>query len=291
MRVVDFDKLADARILADKLHFPESPRFASGEIYFVDGSAVRAVDLQGRSRKIADTPAPLCLGLQVEADGSIYVGGSFTRQIFRITDGRASVYADLSEASSSPVNELVRLPGGNLIVGTIGFNPLAGEPPAPGGLFIISPDGTVRKTGPDIIFTNGMILADNGATLFLSAFGARILRFNLRPDGEVVDWSEFPLHGDPPPSADGITRAADGRFWYGDMGLGAAVRCNEDGSPEVIVRSGKHHATSCLAFEAGGQEWLAITVTDHAPEPGLPNHQTGQVIAVPMASIIGTKSI
>lgn len=286
MRVVDFDKLDGAKVLADGLQFPESPRFALGEIYFVDGPAVRAVDLRGKQRKIADVPTSLCLGLQIESDGTIYVGGSFTRQVYRIVGGKTSVAADLSSVSRSPTNELVRLPSGDLIVGTIGFDPLAGEPPAPGGLYVVSKDGKIRKTGPDIVFTNGMVLADGGRTLYLSAGGTRILRFSLEPDGEVIDWTELPLQGDPPPVADGIAQAADGSFWYGDMGSGAAVRRGEDGFPDLIINTGKKHATACWAFEANGREWLVVTATDHGPEPGLPNRKTGSVLAVPMASVI-----
>lgn len=285
MRTVDLRSIGAAKVLADHLYFPESPRFTNGEVYFVDGSAVRAVDLQGRMRKLADLPTPLCLGLQIEPDGAIFVGGSVTRQAYRILDGKVSVVADLSQVSQSPTNELARLPSGDLIIGTIGFDPLAGEPPAAGGLFVVSKDGAVRKTGPDIVFTNGMILADGGATLFLSAGGSRIMRFNLRPDGEVVDWSELALKGDPPPSADGIARSADGAFWYGDMGTGAAVRVGDDGAPDLIVQTGKAHATACWTFETEGEEWLVITLTDHGPEPGFPNHGSGQVVAVPMAAL------
>lgn len=283
MRVIEFASLRGARTLAEGLHFPECPRFALGEIYFVDGPAVRAADLHGNSRKIADLPTPLCLGLQVEADGTIYVGGSRTRQVYRVSKGEVSVAADFSGVCRSPTNELVRLRNGAILVGEMGFDLSKGEAPQAGGFFVAAPDGRIRKTGPDVVFPNGMLLVDDGATLFVVGdMGRCILRLSLRPDGEVEESVAMPLRADPEASADGIARTTEGRFWYGDMAIGSAVRCDHAGVPDLAVKLGVQYATSCATFESDGEEWLAVTATDQGP---FDDRATGRLLSFPLAAV------
>jgi sugar lactone lactonase YvrE len=284
MHTLKFADLDRARVLADELFFPECPRFVRDEVYFVDGPAVRAVSLGGRIRTIADIPTPLCLGLQVGDDGEIYVGAAFDRKIYKIDGGAVTLAADLSGVISSPTNELVRLANGSMIVGDMGFNIMTDPAPRPGGLYLVAPDGTVTKTGPDIMFPNGMMLVDDGATLLVvGAMGASIYRLQLNADGKVQDYNEIALTAGA--SADGLAKARDGAFWYGDMALGAAVRHDPNGAPPVAILTGKPHATACAVFSDGREEWLAITIVVAHPTPENADKRTGQLLLAPMASV------
>ncbi len=292
-KTADFSKIPGHQVLADNLTFPESPRYARGEVYFSDGPAVRAVGLKSQVRTVAELPTPLCLGVQVAAAGTVYVCASFDRKIFRIADGDVAVAADLAEASSAPLNEFVLLPNGRILAASMGFDPIADGfgSPRSARLLLASPDGMVRETGPDMVFANGMVLRDDGRTLWvIESMAPSINRLSLDADGEVTDCTRLALHSEAGPMPDGLGMAADGSLWYADMNLGAVVLAGSDGSPAIIVDSGKQHVTSCLLFDADGQEWIVITATDLAPGEGDPAARTGQVLAAPLASLLATAS-
>jgi sugar lactone lactonase YvrE len=285
VREIDFEAIRGAKVLAKDLYFPECPRFVDGEIYLVDGPAVRAVSLKGDVRAVANVPAALCLGLQIEPDGSLYVGAAFERKIYKAVNGDVSEVADLSGVVDAPNNELVRLPNGALLVGNMGFNIMVDPEPKPGCLLLVSPDGQVKRTGPEIYFPNGMILLDGGKTLLVvGGRGTSVYRLQLAPSGEVISHEVLPLTD--AAAADGLGRAKDGSLWYGDMKLGAAVRPAPGGAPDIVVKTGKPHATACTVFEADGEEWLAITTVVSHPTPGNFDKRTGELLLAPLAAVL-----
>ncbi|WP_257555976.1 SMP-30/gluconolactonase/LRE family protein [Sphingobium sp. CFD-2] len=285
MRLLELAATRGARILAEGLFFPECPRFKGTEIIYVDGPLVRATSLAGVTRIVAALPAQLCLGLQITGD-DILVGGALERRIYRIAGDTVSLEQDLSSHSASPTNEFVRLPGGSMLVGRMGFNPILGEAPRAARLLLVTPDGDVRETGPELMFANGMMLVDGGAILLvMETFAQQIRRLSLSPYGEVLSDTVLPLVNDPSPEPDGFGLAADGGIWYADMHLGAVVHRGEDGKADLLLRTGKAHATSCVIFNAEEQEWIAITATDHPPAPEFAHLRTGQLIVVPLRAL------
>jgi sugar lactone lactonase YvrE len=287
MHSINFNDIPRARSLGKGYWFPECPRYFNGEVYLVDGPAVRAVDWSGTQRTVADIPATmLCLGLQVETNGDVYVGAPMDRKVFRVREGKVDLVADISGAVAAPNNELIRLPGGQFLLGNMGFNPMTEPEPKPGGLYLVSNDGSVRKTGPDIVFANGMLLTEDAASLYVVGDrGQSIYEVTLNKEGEAVDWTLHPLKCEPRASADGLGRARDGSFWYGDMLCGAAVSPGEDGSPRIMMHTGQAHATACTVFTHEGEEWLATTAVQY---PALPEHaheRTGRLIVAPLKEI------
>jgi sugar lactone lactonase YvrE len=288
MTIVDFNDLPSGRILADNLIFPECPRFHDGHIYIVDGPAVRRFDLAGNVGVAAQFPTMMLLGLQIEPDGTIYTGAAFDRTVHRAKDGKTDVVADLSAVVETPNNELVVLPGGEMLVGNMGFFILKGEAPVPSGLYRVAKDGSIARTGPDIVFPNGMVLLEGGRKLLVAGgLGAQVWTLDLAEDGKVIGSNVLDLTApDHTPHADGIAQAADGSLWYGDMHYGEAVQCNADGSQRIVIKGAMNHVTAVWLFEAEGQEWLAMTGLMAQAIPQSPEDFTARLAIAPVSQIL-----
>jgi sugar lactone lactonase YvrE len=287
MRVVDFKDVPGARSLGQGYWFPECPRYFDGEIFIVDGPAVRAVDWQGNQRTVADIPAKmLCLGLQVEQNGDIYVGAPMDRKVYKISGDVVTEVADISSVTEAPNNELVRLAGGEFILGNMGFNPMTDPEPKPGGLYRVSTTGEISQIGPAFPFANGMVLTPDAATLFVVGDrGQTIYEVALTPDGHATSWEAHQLSGDPRASADGIGLTRDGRLWYGDMLCGAVIRPDSEGARDIVLNTGKPHATACTVFDRDGEEWLAMTVCSYHATPEHAHERSGEILIAPLAAI------
>jgi SMP-30/Gluconolactonase/LRE-like region len=83
-------------------------------------------------------------------------------------DGSMVRHADLRGAAEHGWNEIVVDGRGNIYVNGIGFGFLAGEPPTPGIIALVTSDGTARKVADDLEFPNGMVITPDDATLIIS---------------------------------------------------------------------------------------------------------------------------
>jgi sugar lactone lactonase YvrE len=288
MKTVDFTILPGSRILAEDLIFPECPRFHEGKLYIVDGPAVRAFDLSGNRETVAQLPTMQLLGLQIEPDGTLYFGAAFDRTINKVSGGAVSQVADLSADIATPTNELVRLSSGNFLVGKMGFNILAGETPAAGGMNLVKPDGSVTPTGPEIFFPNGLVLLDGERSLLVVGdMGKRIYRLELDETGAVTGSSSIDLKDAVGPvAADGMALSRDGQIWYGDMHNGVAVQVSDDGTPQIVVRNAMNHVSAVWLFEVDGEEWLAMTGLMTMEMPQSPDQFSARLAIAPMAEIL-----
>jgi sugar lactone lactonase YvrE len=288
MKTVAFQALPGAKLLTDSLFFPECPRFHDGHVYIVDGPAVRRFDLAGNADTVVQLPTMMLLGLQIEPDGTIYTNDVFNRLVYRIRDGKPEVVADLSGAVSTPNNELVVLPSGEILVGNMGFNIAMGETPVPSGLYRVAKDGSAERTGPDIVFPNGMLLLEGGRTLLVAgSIEAQIYTLALSEDGAVTSSEMLQLSAEThSPHPDGIARAVDGSLWYGDMHQGLAVQCNADGSARLAIEGAMNHVSAVCLFEDEGQDWLAMTGLMTQALPASPEDFSGRLAVVPLADIL-----
>jgi sugar lactone lactonase YvrE len=288
LKTADFQLLPNARLLAQNLIFPECPRFHDGRIYIVDGPAVRRFDLVGNCETVVQLPTMMLLGLHIEQDGTIYTNDVFNRTVYRVRDGQAEIVADLSNVVTTPNNELVVLPGGEILVGNMGFNIVMGETPIASGLYRVGRDGSIVRTGPDIVFPNGMLLSDEGRTLdVVGSVHGQIFTLALNADGQVMssDVLQLTAH-DHAPHPDGIARASDGGLWYGDMQHGLAVLCNDDGSAQLAVKGAMNHISAVWLFETEGQEWLAMTGLMNQALPTSPDDFTARLTIAPVSEIL-----
>ena len=65
---------------------------------------------------------------------------------------------------------------------------MAGEPPAPGMIALITPDGTARQVADGIEFGNGMaITADDRTLIVAESYANRLTAFDIAPDGTLAE--------------------------------------------------------------------------------------------------------
>jgi sugar lactone lactonase YvrE len=120
---------------------------------------------------------------------------------------------------------------GNIYLNGIGLGFLAGEPPTPGIIALVTPDGAARKVAGDLEFPNGMVITPDDSTLIISeSFAGRLTAFDIAADGSLSNrraWAE----GLGP---DGICMDADGAVWVETADT--REHTGRDDAPEAVVR-------------------------------------------------------
>ena len=269
----------EPRLLLNGLAFPESPRWHGGRLWFADWGAgeVISTDLEGRREVEARvTSFPMCIDHL--PDGRLLIVASGDQRILRRgRDGSLVTHADLAAVSDHPWNDIVVDGRGNAYVNNIGFEFPEGEF-APGSLWMIGPDGSIRPAADDLAFPNGMAVTPDGATLIVAeSYGSRLTAFDIEVDGSLSNrrvWAD--VEGNP----DGICLDAEGAVWFADVGRQRCVRVREGGEVLDVIDLDR----GCFACALGGpdgrtlfvvaNEWGAASGTD----AGGP---MGQVLTVP----------
>lgn len=221
-------------ILVPDLVFPEALRVQDGRLWFVD-----MYDGKLMSVGIGDTgPGDLKCHHASESDlgGVVLPAGAPplvvdkpARQILRIgAGGGADLFADLTRLGSSRLNEMILLPGGDLVVGEYGFD-LRRESPRPGNLYRVDGQGRANTFFEELAFPNGMVLSADHRSLFVAeTMGQRITRLTLSGDGQSVV-SRRPLIEFEKGGPDGLAVDEEDRIWAAMIGQPSLVRITHDG--------------------------------------------------------------
>jgi sugar lactone lactonase YvrE len=261
------------RILLEGLQVGESPRWHEGRLWFAHWGAgeVCAVDLDGRLETIARTTAKLPISLAFLPDGRLV-----------IVDGRRLVtrsgetYAELDGGA----NEIVVDGRGNAYVNGAGFDLMAGEAPKPGGIWLVTPDGAVRRVAAELQFPNGMAITPDGGTLIVAeSYAARLTAFTIEPDGSLSGrrvWA--PVDGPP----DGICLDADGACWYADVPNRRCVRVREGGAVLDTVQLDR----GCFACMLRGSTLFVLAAEWNGPERMFAGPPSG-IVAMVEAPAVG----
>ena len=218
----------EVRMLLTGRGLVESPRWHGDRLYFSDWSAgeVVAVDLAGHSEVIARVDSlPLCTAWL--PDGRLLIVSSPDgRLLRREPDGSLATHADLGTPGW---NDIVADGRGNAYVNRAGFNPMAGEEFAPGSVFLVTADGSVREAAGDIAFPNGMaVTADNSTLIVADSYGHRLVAFDIGADGGLSGRRVWADLGTGVP--DGICTDAQNAVWYADVPGRRCVRVAEGGA-------------------------------------------------------------
>jgi sugar lactone lactonase YvrE len=206
----------------------ESPRWHGGRLYFSDWSAgeVLAVDLEGRSAVVARVKSlPLCTtGLP---GGGLVIVSSQEGLLLRLeADGSLVTHANLGRPGW---NDIVADGRGNIYVNGPGFNPMAGEAFRPGGVSLVTPDGSVRPAADDIAFPNGMaVTADNATLIVADSYRHQLVGFDIARDGSLSGRRVWADLGEAAP--DGICADAENAVWYAEVPGKRCVRVAEGGA-------------------------------------------------------------
>jgi sugar lactone lactonase YvrE len=198
------------RVLVEGLAVVESGRWHDDRLWFSHWGAneLLAVDLEGRLEHMADAPDGLGWSADWLPDGRLLVTGpELTRYE---ADGTAVRHTDLSAVAPLGVSEIVVDGRGNIYLNEIGFDFLGGEPPGPGTIILVTPDGSARRVADGISFPNGMVVTPDNSTLIVSeSFTGTLLAFEIEDDGSLAGRRAWAKGVAP----DGITLDAEGAIW------------------------------------------------------------------------------
>jgi hypothetical protein len=145
--------MPEPRILLSGLGIPESPRWHGGRLWFcnwIDRQVV-AADMDGTAEvMLTRDPASHSMGYSIDwlPDGRLLTTGDKVRR--QEPDGSMVVHAE------QRASEIVVDAGGNAYVNGADFDFVAGAPPKPGYIKLVTPDGQLRQVAGDLQFPNGM---------------------------------------------------------------------------------------------------------------------------------------
>jgi sugar lactone lactonase YvrE len=256
-------------ILVDDLRFPEGCRWHDGRLWFSDmhSGVVYSADADGGDLRTVMTIDDRPSGMDWLPDGSVVVSGMLTRKVYRAAPGgEVSVYADLSEATPYPINDLIRLPSGQLVVGGFGYDLYVVEPvAAPGPLFGVREDGTWTVLADDLVFPNGMVLLSTGELIVAETFGGRLTAYDVDGAGVLSNkrvWAELPEGATP----DGLcVDSADG-VWVSSIVQQEFLRVTAGGTVTETIALGDRLAVDCVLGGADGRTLYLATANSWAPE-------------------------
>jgi sugar lactone lactonase YvrE len=193
-------------------------------------------------------------------------------------DGSLVRHAVLDEASKAHWNEIVIDGRGNAYVNDVGFDLAGGDPPAPGRIALLTPDGLLRQVADGLGFPNGMaVTADNSTLICAESYGQRLTAFDIAADGSLCNqrvWAD--LAGAAP---DGICADAEGAVWYADVPNKRCVRVGEGGKVLQTIELD----LGCFACMLGGdaRTTLFMVVREwRGPATMASNERVGQVLSV-----------
>jgi sugar lactone lactonase YvrE len=218
--------MPEPKVLLTGLGIPESPRWHQGRLWFcnwIDRQVV-AVGLDGKPEvMLTRDPGSHPMGYSIDwlPDGRLLVTGDKLRR--QEPDGSMAVHA------GQPANEIVVDGRGNIYLNGADFNFVAGAPPRPGYIKLVTPDGQLRQVAGDIQFPNGMVITPGNRTLIISeSFAGRLTAFDIDADGSLSSRRVFADGVGP----DGICLDAEGAVW---TGAGFSLARVADGG-EVLQR-------------------------------------------------------
>jgi sugar lactone lactonase YvrE len=153
---------------------------------------------------------------------------------------------------------------GNAYVGNFGFDFVGGEALRPTTLALVRPDGDSEVVASDLLFPNGSVITDDGATLIVGeSFGARFSAFDIRRDATLGPgrvWAEVP--GTAP---DGCTIDAENGIWFSDALGKQVVRALEGGDISATVPT-PSNTYACMLGGDDGRTLYVLTSDSSAPD-------------------------
>ena len=251
-------KLAIAPFV-DGFAFLEGPRWHRGRLWLSDmwGLAVWALRADGAREKIIDVPQRPS-GIGFLPDGTPLVVSMADRRLYRIRSGALELHADLSRLASGDVNDLLVDPQGRAYAGNFGYDILRGEAPRPTDLLLVTPDGVARVVARDLVFPNGMVLADGGRTLVVAeTFAHRLSAFDVAADGALSGRREFAALGEYTP--DGICLDRARGIWVAAFEQGEFLRVEEGGKITHAIDAGGRRAVACQLGGEDGRTLFCLT--------------------------------
>ncbi|MEM7101430.1 MAG: SMP-30/gluconolactonase/LRE family protein [Pseudomonadota bacterium] len=239
--------------------FGEGPRWHNGNLWFSDtiGQAVYRLSGNGELElvtKIPDMPS----GLGFLEDGRLVVVGMTTRTLYAWDDHALTTYADLSEFTPFPINDMVVDTSGNAFVGGWGYDMLGGAEPAPAELIHIGSDGSKHLCSDGLSFPNGCVVTPDQTTLIVAeSQGQRLTRYSIQEaklSARAV-WAALPNR-----VPDGICQDEAGGIWAASPETKEVIRVLEGGEVTHLIKT-ERKPYACALGGAEGKT-LFVMVAD-----------------------------
>ena len=275
--------MPEPKILLSGLGIPESPRWHGGRLWFcnwIDRQVVAAAMDGTAEVMLTRDPGSHSMGYSIDwlPDGRLLTTGDMVR--CHEPDGSMVVHAE------QRASEIVVDAHGNAYVNGADFDFVAGAPPKPGYIKLVTPGGQVRQVAGDIQFPNGMVITPDGRTLIIAeSFAGQLTAFDIEPDGGLSGRRVF-AEGLAP---DGITMDAEGAVWVQTGGF-SVVRVAEGG--EILQRVELEENRAPFALMLGGPDRRTLFIctaewhlaADHVAnlERLATGPRTGNILALPV---------
>ncbi|MBO0770877.1 MAG: SMP-30/gluconolactonase/LRE family protein [Actinobacteria bacterium] len=275
--------MPEPELLLGGLGIPESGRWHEGRLWFCNwiGRQVVAVGMDGTPEVMATRdPASHPMGYSIDwlPDGRLLTTGDKLRR--HEPDG------SLITVAEQHANEIVVDGRGNIYLNGADFDFVAGAPPEPGYIKLVTPDGELRQVAGDIQFPNGMVITPDDRTLIISeSFAGQLTAFDIGADGGLSNRRVF-ADGIAP---DGICLDAEGAVWT-SAGMSSVVRVAEGGRILERVGLGENRAPFSLMLGGPDRRTLFILTAEWRPADDhvvnldrLTNGpRTGQILTLPV---------
>lgn len=273
------------RTVIDGLAFAEGLRWCNSELWFSDMHAgeVHAWSPAdgGTDRVVALVPGSPS-GLGWTPDGDLLVVSMNDRRLLRLhsADPAATpvLVADLSDYTPHPINDMIVDRRGRAYIGSFGFDLHGQGELQPSVVISVDPDGSHRVAADDLLFPNGMVIADDGdgeALVVAESFGGRLTAFTIQPDGSLVDrrvWATLPEGVSP----DGICLDPEGTIWVASPTSRECLRVLRGGTVAERVSTGERMSIACALGGDDGRD-LYIATSAHLSPSGSAQHRDGRI--------------
>ncbi len=268
--------------LLDGLVFPEGLRWHQGRLWLSDMYAGRVltVDLDGAVEEVAEVPGRPS-GLGFLPDGTPLAVSMEDHRLLALQDGGPVEHADLTSLVSGHINDMLVDPAGRAYVGNFGFDFLGGAAPAPANLVLVDPDGSARVVAEELMFPNGMALADGGETLLVAEMlAAKVTAFSVAADGSLSEPRSFAELPDRTP--DGIALDADGNLWVASSLTAEVLLIAPGGEVLELLPTAPRLAPACVLGGPEGRT-LFLALAETSPEQLAQGISSGRIDTVDVA--------
>ena len=213
-RIVPED--AEVKQLATGFNFTEGPAVdLEGTLFFTDVPRGEIDELapDGTVTNFRTDLAARANGLMFDAQGRLFAcEGGHSKVTRTAPDGSITVLVEQfgGKSFNSP-NDLVLAPDGGVYFTDPFFGPKSSQPQPVQGVYYVAPDGAVSLVVGDLNRPNGIMLSQDGFTLYVANDGSGgIWAYDVQADGGVVNGSQFAqMEG----IVDGMTLDAEGNLY------------------------------------------------------------------------------
>ena len=257
--------------------FCEAPRWHDDRFWFSDFYAheICSVGLDGDVRtelSIGADERPSGLGWL--PDGRLLFVAMLSRRVMRREhNGTTVVHADLSDVATFHCNDMLVDADGRAYVGNFGFDlDTTMAAMGPDGLFtaiatdrtpytaaltMVDPDGRVTVVADDLVFPNGIVTVDDGATLVVAqTLGLELTAFDKAADGMLTNrrtWAPLVGSDGSLVAPDGISSDGAGGIWVANPLANEVVRVEEGGIVTHRVTTSRLAFACAVGGPDGGQ--------------------------------------